>query len=364
MISALRLSAFKRFLELRLELGQLTVLSGLNGSGKSTVVQALLLAHQASLGDGTTVPLVAWPGLDLGQASDVLNVDATGSEIGIIVEEAGDQFAWSFDTGPPGEDSVPYLRVLTRPSSPPPPLGMDGSRFTFLSAERLGPRTSYPTAPSRPDDAVVGEDGRFVAHALAVGLRREVAEGRRHPEAGNVTTLGAQAEAWLSQLVGPTQLDASLVPRTSIATLRIRTPDRMGEWMLPTNTGFGVSYSLPVIVAGLLAPPGGLLIVDSPEAHLHPAAQSALGGFLAAIAASAVQVVVETHSDHILNGIRKAVAVGGRIDPGLVKIAFFGQDAEPARLSISQRGTVSHWPTGFFDQVEADLGELTRLRQP
>jgi predicted ATPase len=106
-----------------------------------------------------------------------------------------------------------------------------------------------------------------------------------------------------------------------------------------------------------------LLIVDSPEAHLHPAAQSALGGFLAAVAASGVQVIVETHSDHLLNGIRKAVAVRRTIDPALVKIAFFGQDPEPARLSISERGSVSDWPAGFFDQLEADLGELTRLRQ-
>ena len=363
MIRAVELSAFKRFRRLYLEFGELTILTGLNGSGKSSVIQGILLAHQASLLKRSTVPLEAEPGLDLGQASDVLNVDAGGSEITVVIE-ASERYLWTFDAGPAGEDNVPYLSVLSHPQIPPPPFGASGSGFTYLSAERLGPRTSHPTAPSRADEAVVGEDGRYVAHALAVGLRTEVEPGRRHPNAGKITTLGAQTEAWLSQLVGPTQLDASLVPRTSLATLRIRAPGRMGEWMLPTNTGFGLSYSLPVVVAGLLAPRGGLLIIDSPEAHLHPAAQSAIGGFISTVAASGVQVIVETHSDHVLNGIRKAVGVAAVIAPERVKLIYFGNQPEPIQLTVGARGTISEWPAGFFDQIETDLAELTRARRP
>lgn len=362
MIDQLQVVNFKRFRRLSLGLGHLTVLTGLNGSGKSTVVQALLLAHQASLGDGKTVPLVGDPGLDLGQAADVLHYDAESSAIEVLMGQAG-EYQWSFDSGPAGQDDMPYLQVLERPSVPPPPVGSSGSAFTFLSAERLGPRTSHPTSPSEPDNAVVGEDGRYVAHALAVNPRRDVAVQRRHPSAGDVTTLGVQAEAWLSQLVGPTQLEASILPRTGLATLRIRTPGRSAEWMLPTNTGFGVSYSLPVVVAGLLAPPGALLIVDSPEAHLHPAAQSALGEFLSVVAGSGVQVIVETHSDHVLNGIRKSVAADRTLSAELVRIIFFGADTEPALLHINDRGGIDEWPPGFFDQIDRDLGVLTRLRR-
>jgi predicted ATPase len=361
MISRLELEAFKRFESVQLELGDLTVLTGLNGSGKSTVVQSLLLAHQASLSDGPTVPLVAFPGLDLGQASDVLNVNASGSEIRIRVE-AGGMFEWGFDTGDPGAEDGAFLRVLSRPGQPPPSLGPRKGTFTFLSAERLGPRTSHPTAPSQPDEAEVGEDGRYVAHALAVGLRREVPEARRHPDGGNITTLGSQVEAWLSAFVGPTQLDASVIPHTGIAILRIRTPGRMSEWMLPTNTGFGVSYCLPVIVAGLIAPTEGLLIVDSPEAHLHPAAQSAIGGFLATVAASGVQVIVETHSDHVLNGIRRAASSQGILHHSRIRLLFFDASPNPRQLTISEYGAVSDWPAGFFDQLETDLSEITRSR--
>jgi len=302
-------------------------------------------------------------GLDLGQATDVLHVDAPTNEI--CVSLGGDEniHTWIFDTGPPGDDDVPYLRVRERPDSPPPPIGVAGSSFMYLGAERLGPRTSHPTAASEPDEAIVGEDGRYVAHALAINPRREVALERRHPAAGGVTTLTAQTESWLSELVGPTQLDSALVPRTGLATLHIRTPGRMGQWMLPTNTGFGVSYSLPVVVAGLLAPEGGLLVVDSPEAHLHPAAQSAIGGFLVAVAQSGVQVLLETHSDHILNGIRKAIAIKGLIRAAQVRVFFFGNNPEPARLLMNEHGRLSAWPPGFFDQFDIDLGQMARLRQ-
>lgn len=361
MIHSIELTAFKKFAEVRLQLSPLTVLTGLNATGKSSIVQALLLAHQASLSAGTTVALWAWPDRDLGQASDLLNVNATDSLITVVLESNG-RHIWQFDTGPPGEDDVPYLKIRARPEVPPSPFGSMGSEFTYLSAERLGPRTSHPTSPSHPDDAVLGEDGRFVAHALAVRSRADVDPGRRHPKAGEITTLQAQVEAWLGNLVGPTQLEASLVPRTSIATLKVRTPGRTGEWMLPTNTGFGISYCLPVVVAGLLAPRGGLLVVDSPEAHLHPAAQSAMGVFLATIAASGVQVIVETHSDHVLNGIRKSVSVRDIIESDLVKIIFFGHVGPPTVLSLSDRGNLSEWPSGFFDQYEADLGEITRAR--
>jgi predicted ATPase len=363
-IRSLDLKAFKRFENIQIEFGRLTVLTGLNGSGKSTIVQSLLLAHQASLSEeSSVVPLVAPPGLDLGQASDVLNVNASDATIEVkVLNDDGSEYQWIFDTGDAGADDGAFLQILEKPNTPHESLGSSRGSFTFLSAERLGPRTSHPTAPSQPDETEVGEDGRFVAHALAVGLRREVEVGRRHTDAGNISTLGAQVEAWLSSLVGPTQLDSSIIPHTGIAILRIRTPGKMSEWMLPTNTGFGVSYCLPVIVAGLIAPNGGLLIVDSPEAHLHPAAQSAMGVFLAIVAASGVQVVMETHSDHVLNGVRRAVSSESILHHSMIRVLFFDASATPQQLTVTEHGSLSDWPAGFFDQLETDLGEITRSR--
>jgi predicted ATPase len=356
MISSVRIRSFKRFLDTEFQLGDLTVLTGLNGRGKSTVVQAILLAHAASSSNAPSVPLAANPGLELGYASDVLAVDAEEPTIFITIGDGTTAAEWKFDCDSADGDR-PFVGILNRAETPPSPIGAGGNLLTYLSAERLGPRPLHALDAADSESPGVGHDGRYAAHVLASGSRDEVSSELRHPDAGRVSTLKAQTEAWMSEIVGPIQIDAEVMPRTGLATLQFRTPNRSGEWMLPTNSGFGVSYVLPLIVAGLTMPVGGLLIVDSPEAHLHPSAQSAIGRFLAQVAQSGVQVVVETHSDHVLNGIRRAVVSGRSAPSGAIRLYYFG-DAEPVAIRINDKGSLSEWPPGFFDQIESDLNTI------
>jgi predicted ATPase len=115
----------------------------------------------------------------------------------------------------------------------------------------------------------------------------------------------------------------------------------------------------------LLAKPGQVLIIDSPEAHLHPLGQSRIGRFLAQMAATGVQIILETHSDHVLNGIRLAVR-DSLIKPDQVMIHFFNRASEiqsvdfPRVVSpaIDTQGNLSEWPDGFFDQSDKDLARL------
>ncbi len=119
-----------------------------------------------------------------------------------------------------------------------------------------------------------------------------------------------------------------------------------------------------MIVAGLLTGPGDLLIVENPEAHLHPGGQSKLGRFLARIAGSGAQVIVETHSDHVLNGVRLAVAEEEVLRPEDGVVHYFGEEeAGSVPIAFSARGELSEWPSGFFDQIEQDLGRLARVRR-
>ena len=111
-----------------------------------------------------------------------------------------------------------------------------------------------------------------------------------------------------------------------------------------------------------MAEPSTMLIVENPEAHLHPAGQSRVGEFLALVAAAGVQVVLETHSDHVLNGVRKSVRrkIIGNND---VHIHFFARGSElgsniVTKPQISVDGGIDTWPEGFFDQFERDLEEL------
>lgn len=90
--------------------------------------------------------------------------------------------------------------------------------------------------------------------------------------------------------------------------VRYSTSNSLGEESTNAlNMGFGVSYSLPIIVALLSAREGDILVLENPEAHLHPRGQRKIGELVALAAANGVQIFMETHSDHVLNGIRLSV---------------------------------------------------------
>ena len=131
--------------------------------------------------------------------------------------------------------------------------------------------------------------------------------------------------------------------------------------MPPANVGYGLGYAFPMLVAMLTAEPDSVVVIDSAEAHLHPRAQSAVGRFLGQMAGAGLQLFVETHSDHLLNGMRLAVR-DGLLRPTDVALHFFGVGASLGQitsLDIDNNGAVSDWPEGFFDQAERDLATLS-----
>jgi predicted ATPase len=133
------------------------------------------------------------------------------------------------------------------------------------------------------------------------------------------------------------------------------------------NVGYGISYTLPVIVALLSAKPGALIIIENPEAHLHPAGQSELAKLITKVANNGVQVVVETHSDHIISGIQLACKAHTKdeskgISNNDVAMYYFSPSANRSlnikRVRILGTGMLDFQPKGFFDQAETDMFNL------
>lgn len=363
MIDEVAITNFKRFPDLTVAFGRLTLLTGVNSGGKSSVIQALLLAHAEQL-PGGAVPLNGPHGLALGEASDVLNSNAANNEIEIVIVAGGERGSILLEV--PHERSPSLIALRTELPEALDRMTWQERGFVYLSAERLGPRDLQEVAVDFEDDLSVGSRGEFTAHVLSQLGRSTVDPERLHPatqSSGGVVTLSSQTELWMSTLVSPMQIEATWLPGTNAAMVRFRPPDLLTEWLRPTNVGFGVSYALPIVVAGLTAPPEGLLIVENPEAHLHPAGQSAMGGFLARVAAGGTQVLVETHSDHVLDGVRRAVGVEATVPSSDVIVHFFGTDPTPVSLTVDDKGSMSGWPLGFFDQTEADLAELARAQR-
>jgi predicted ATPase len=367
MILDIHVKGFKRFADVRLALGPLTVLTGLNGSGKSSLIHSIFLAREAASGSCSSLRLNGPFGLQLGTAADVLNWNSEGPIEVTVNDTAGGAARWEFEI--PGEDAL-YLDVLASPEPLPPAFRPTPRTFTYLSAERLGPRGASITSAVPDDDLEVGREGEYCAHVLSVlGDRLPSHPERTHPlhDDPSPRLLKYEVEQWLSELSQPIEVRGERLQGSTVAELRFRFPG--GTWVRSTNMGFGLTYALPIILGGLIAEPGGLLIVENPEAHLHPAGQSRIGVFLAWLASHGVQVIVETHSDHVINGMRRAVAEFRYMDPASVAVHYFGGEAVDdggrvfVPLSFTDRGSVSEWPAGFFDQYQIDVASLGQVRR-
>jgi predicted ATPase len=153
-----------------------------------------------------------------------------------------------------------------------------------------------------------------------------------------------------------------------------------GDYESPVNMPYGVSYLLPIIVSCLVRQipkdrlfenynqedeENELVIIENPEAHLHPFAQSKLGYFLAKMSKH-VQIIIETHSEHIINGIRLATLEEDIDQNEIINFLESNEDSiQPniKEISIDQFSDLTDWPRGFFDQQEADISKIFKHKR-
>jgi predicted ATPase len=439
-LDSLLLRNFKSARHLDVPLSKLTVLSGLNGSGKSTVLQAIGLLRQSlqisnsnkhfkesfSVSHACSMPSedgspdygvtsrgaltsqrteklsslhLRGPLVQLGMASDVLSQRASEYEIQIGLSLKTSVSGWVFtanvDKEHMDEDTLPEKRPHNQDASgvsgefmsldteaSPAQSHLRDCRFQFLQADRLTPRTHYERSDTADRNlGFLGAHGQYTPDFLAdQGDTLEVSAKRRCPAtATGVATslmdriaatpkLYDQVNGWLQHLSPGVRLSAERIKLTDLVTLGFSYAStelaQDSDRRRPANVGFGLTYSLPIVTACLSAPAGSLLLLENPEAHLHPRGQAALGTLLAKCAGDGVQILVETHSDHILNGIRLAVKHGA-ISNTDVRLCHFTRDTGTGDSYIETpmvlpNGELSSWPEGFFDEWERSLEELLK----
>jgi len=318
MLRQLDLECFKCFASLSLPLGPLTMLSGANASGKSSVMQALVLLHQTMREHEWSDRLMLNGSvIQLGSVAEVVDQVYGRREcvIGLLDDETS--YQWTFD-GEREDMSMKVIQVSVQGAKRddsrslqnllPPPHG-HGSLvqrlhgLTYLTAERLGPQEYYPLDDPRSNQAVEPW-GESAVGVLYSSDGAKVLDKLVVPHVP--PTRFRQVEKRMKNFFPGCVLAIDKVPRTNSVRLGIRTSNAT-DYHRPMNTGFGLTQVLPVIVAALSADKDDLLLIENPATHLHPAAQARMGHFLAEVAAAGVQVLVETHSHHVLNGIRRAV---------------------------------------------------------
>ncbi|GAA6623064.1 DUF3696 domain-containing protein [Scytonema sp. NUACC26] len=228
------------------------------------------------------------------------------------------------------------------------------SHIHYISADRIGPQEFYfkSTLTNFPN---VGAKGEFTINVLYKKGDDLVNEKLCLGE--NAKTLSTQTEEWLNQIFDGAKVE---IPKAISNVLEpLFNTSASKDRYKPANVGFGYHCVLPIVVSGLIAKPSEILIVENPEAHLHPRAQSRLARFLAKVSSCGVQVFIESHSDHILNGLRIAV-LDQIIDYEDLNILYFQQNPEQpvVQIPVQPKGEIEEWPDGFFDQMDKDFSRL------
>jgi predicted ATPase len=357
---------FKCFREASFHLGGLTLLAGINSTGKSSLIQALLLLRQSHEQGYLANGELALNGelTQIGGSQDALFEDADPAVIAFSLRWKDDRSAswrWAYSSDKRTLSPHAPEADVTAIDDRPPFSMMD---FCYLAADRIPPSSAFPVSHTAVESRRnIGIRGEFTAHFLSTFHNEQLpCKELRRPEEPDF--LLRQVEAWLNVIRPGLRLEVVRHDFTDVVELayKFRVGRQFGGRYRSTNVGFGLTYVMPVIVALLSAPRGGLVIIENPEAHLHPRGQSQIGALCALAAAAGVQVIVETHSDHILNGIRVAVR-GGRLAPEDVVIHFFAQQdtaASPETHSprIDSDGRFDQWPEGFFDEWDHALDQL------
>jgi hypothetical protein len=230
-----------------------------------------------------------------------------------------------------------------------------------LGPLREHPQRQYGWAGSRPSD--VGRRGQQVVEAiLSATARREMQNLRKGTKRKPFQEVIAH---WL-QVIGLIEaFEVEEIGRNSnLYRARVQI-DRFTDPVSITEVGFGVSQVLPVIVLLHYVPEGSTVILEQPEIHLHPSVQSGLADVLVHAALHRnVQVIVESHSEHLLRRLQRRIAEND-LDASQARLYFCRREnglsiLEPLR--VNEYGAIKNWPKHFFGDEMGEIAATEKAR--
>ncbi|MBO9715722.1 MAG: DUF3696 domain-containing protein [Pseudoxanthomonas sp.] len=417
MFSRLRLTGFKAWKDTGdVALRPVTMLLGTNSSGKSSLIQSLLLLKQTvqspdrtihlNLGGDETDDLYNFGSFDSvlrqGSATRQFTISLDFQSTGAARIEGG-RFECAYGQTSAGSVVVQSLLLATAGRTFRAVRRDKGAFSIYVDGETQPRGKGRHLAPERsitlPAEAValLGVDGQLVQD-LSLGLRRELENItylgplRRKPERdytwnkahpGEIGSDGHRAvdmllastlvrgeeqnqvidgvSRWLSRMRLADRLEVRQEGRSNRYALVVRRDDVVSNLH---DVGIGISQVLPVLVAAYFAPAGSAILLEEPEIHLHPLAQSVLAELFVEVSRErGVQFIVETHSEHLFRRMQTLLAAE-KATPEDCAMYFVEREAGAAKmraLQVDRFGRVTNWPEGFFGDALGETREQARL---
>lgn len=381
MIKSLTLKNFKSIKEKTFNLSNLNILLGLNGQGKSSFIQSLLLLRQSNDKLNKGILILNGDLVKIGNSKDALYQYAKDDLSIELTCNDNDSLnmLFSYET----DSDVFLVKNFNEKLSDlffkkTNNEGLFSNTFQYLNADRIEPKSlHYKSLSTVSMENNLGKKGEYTVHYLELNGSESIAfQNCLHPNTSISTNSSNQKiqdkriihqiNLWLSEISPDVNVITNNISSDFVQLQYEFNQPTFGKTMpfKPENVGFGISYALHVVTALLAARSGGLVIIENPESHIHPRGQAELGKLIALVAQNDVQIIIETHSDHILNGIR----VGVKEEPKLkdkTTLFYFKKIVEEQEqfsaitdIKIDENGTLSDEPEGLLDEWGNQLLKL------
>ncbi|MBS1532132.1 MAG: DUF3696 domain-containing protein [Bacteroidetes bacterium] len=376
MIRTIHIKNFKSIKNNKFALKNLNLVMGLNGMGKSTFIQSLLLLKQSDKLRLGEIQLNGYY-ISIGNTKDALYQYSKQESLSIDISFT-DGVQQLFETNYVIEADVFNLKQKEIAENIFNEV-LFSNNFQYLNASRIDPTSihskSYSSVVSNNN---VGNNGEYTTHFIEVHGNDDIAFDNMLHSSSKVIdpitnkelinkTLINQINLWMGEISPDINIRTTSVPNSDFVLLEyVFKQPNFGNTnrFKPNNVGFGISYALPVVTSLLAAKSGELIIIENPESHVHPRGQAEIGKLIALAALNDVQVIVETHSDHILNGIRVAIKQNNElIDRSAVfyfekQVEESEQYSKITNISVDKNGELSEYPRHLTDEWSNQLLKL------
>ncbi|WP_455623631.1 AAA family ATPase [Parabacteroides sp.] len=330
-INNLILKGFKSFKDKEIKLGSLTLLTGINSSGKSSIVQGIRMLNRAKSNQSPLIP-------GYGDCEELKNQNSQWPMIIGGTTTEGKEVEITFES--PSSEAIIKSDIAK-----------DGFELTYISASRFGPQNTLPINTTD----LIGELGENMLKSIEIHQDDIIPKIMRHPDSEG-DTLYFNLRGWLNAIAPGTKFTHEIVKVADTSYMKFNN-------FRAANVGFGLSYALPVIASLLVGSlkKSQIVIIENPEAHLHPKGQTEIASLISRAVQAGVQVIIETHSDHLFDGVRLYAKKHPEFAP-MVTIHWCELDSnsntEIESPELKGNGKLSFWPKGLFDQFEINADAL------